>query len=319
MLRLGTLRPPRQVRGLLEPLAVLDRLRGADHRERLVGREHAVPAGQRVALQPAVAVVLAESTSITRPSREMATSSVGDTLREARGRTPRRRRPAGCCWSRRDRTAGTGPGCAGRCRASARRACESTRRARCPAAAPPARSRGSPGRSRSRVSKPPFACGERAHPEVTVGIGRAGPARSVGRSSSNSSSGPVGPHPLLEHAAGARGCSRTPDSGTWCARQVPCDLDAVDDVGAGPALRGAQDDQRPAWTGRRPSRRRGRRPGSPDRRPGPGQGAAKRWCIPGRSSPVDLDDVVPVALEQRAHLGRVLAGQHGRAGDLARR
>ena len=46
--------------GLLQPLGVLHRHRGRDHRERLVGREQPVAAGEQVALEPALAVVLAE-------------------------------------------------------------------------------------------------------------------------------------------------------------------------------------------------------------------------------------------------------------------
>ena len=53
-------RPPRQLLGVLEPLHVLDGHRGRDHGERLVRREHPVPARQRVPLQPALAQVLAE-------------------------------------------------------------------------------------------------------------------------------------------------------------------------------------------------------------------------------------------------------------------
>ena len=45
---------------LLQPLGVLDRHRRGDHRERLVGGEQAVAAGEQVALQPALAVVLGE-------------------------------------------------------------------------------------------------------------------------------------------------------------------------------------------------------------------------------------------------------------------
>ena len=102
--------PPRQVVGLLQPLAVLDRLRRAHHREGLVGGEPPVPAGQRVALEPAVAVVLRQhlhDPAVPRQGHVV----VGDPLGERRGRSPRTPRRAGCCWSRRDRTAGRGRGC----------------------------------------------------------------------------------------------------------------------------------------------------------------------------------------------------------------
>jgi hypothetical protein len=53
-------RAPRQVLGHLEPLRVLRGHRRDDQRERLVRREQAVAAGQHVALEPALAVVLAQ-------------------------------------------------------------------------------------------------------------------------------------------------------------------------------------------------------------------------------------------------------------------
>ena len=56
----GDRRAPRQRRARLEPLRVLRRHRRDDQRERLVGREEAVAAGEQVALEPALAVVLAQ-------------------------------------------------------------------------------------------------------------------------------------------------------------------------------------------------------------------------------------------------------------------
>ena len=52
-------------------------------------------------------------------------------------------------------------------------------------------------------------------------------------------------------SAGARGCSASPDSGTWCARLVPSTWTPSTTCGAGPALRGAQDDRRPLVADRR--------------------------------------------------------------------
>ena len=52
--------PPRLLRALLQPLGVLHEHRVDDLRERLVGGEQPVPARQRVALQPALAAVLAQ-------------------------------------------------------------------------------------------------------------------------------------------------------------------------------------------------------------------------------------------------------------------
>jgi hypothetical protein len=56
----GDLAPPRQVRGDLQPLGVLVEHRVDDVDERLVAVEEAVPAGEQVALEPALALVLAE-------------------------------------------------------------------------------------------------------------------------------------------------------------------------------------------------------------------------------------------------------------------
>src|SRR5215212_2483524 len=52
--------PPGEVGCLLQPLGVLHYHGGGDHREGLVGREEAVAAGQEVALEPALAQMLAQ-------------------------------------------------------------------------------------------------------------------------------------------------------------------------------------------------------------------------------------------------------------------
>ena len=44
--------------------------------------------------------------------------------------------------------------------------------------------------------------------------------------------------------------------------------------------------------------------------------AANRWCMPGRSAPSTSMIVVAVALEQRPHLRRVLAGQDRREPEI---
>ena len=54
------LAPPRQVRGDLEPLRVLVEHRVHDVDERLVAVEQSVPSGEQIALQPTLALVLAE-------------------------------------------------------------------------------------------------------------------------------------------------------------------------------------------------------------------------------------------------------------------
>ena len=52
--------PPGQLRALLEPLGVLHRHRGRHHGKGFVAREEPVPPGEDIALEPALAVVLAE-------------------------------------------------------------------------------------------------------------------------------------------------------------------------------------------------------------------------------------------------------------------
>ena len=56
----GDLAPPRQVRGDLQPLGVLVEHRIDDVDERLVAVEQPVPTGEQIALEPALALVLAE-------------------------------------------------------------------------------------------------------------------------------------------------------------------------------------------------------------------------------------------------------------------
>ena len=79
----------------LEPLRVLHRHRGGDHGERLVGGEQAVAPGEQVALEPALAEVLAEhlhhpAVRATR-DRRSATGAPRGT-----GSRPRRPRRGGC-------------------------------------------------------------------------------------------------------------------------------------------------------------------------------------------------------------------------------
>ena len=66
--------PPRQLARDLQPLGVLVDHRVDDVDEGLVAGEQAVPAGEQIALQPALAEMLADSTSMTRPSRARCTS-----------------------------------------------------------------------------------------------------------------------------------------------------------------------------------------------------------------------------------------------------
>ena len=91
--------PPGQPVRLLQPLAVLHGLGGADHGEGLVGGEESVPSGEGVALEPAVAVVLRQH--LHHPTVGGTTSSGSTRSMNARSLRRRRRHPADCCWSRR--------------------------------------------------------------------------------------------------------------------------------------------------------------------------------------------------------------------------
>ena len=138
----GHLGPPRQVVGLLQPLAVLDGLRGADHGERLVGGEQPVPSGQRVALQPAVAVVLAEHLHHPAVGGELHVLG-GDRLHEGPvGHLEDGAEPVASS-SRRGRTVGSCPGCGDRSRPSSPPSAGSTRPP-CPGRSARPRSPGSP-------------------------------------------------------------------------------------------------------------------------------------------------------------------------------
>ena len=138
----GDLAPPRQLRGDLQPLGVLVEHRIDDVDERLVAVEQPVPPGEQVALEPALALVLAEHLHHA-PGR----------AREIR-RSARSRRPIGD-WSLRrgppGRWRASRPGrrpgnCAARRSASPRRAGNARARACRRCRAPPARAR----RPRSR-------------------------------------------------------------------------------------------------------------------------------------------------------------------------
>ena len=93
-------------------------------------------------------------------------------------------------------------------------------------------------------------------------------------------------------------------------------LHAVDDVRTGPALRAAQDDHRPVRAAAVPVAAAGRRLDLLDLRPRLGECRREAVVHAGQVRALDLDDLVAVALEDRAHLGRVLAREHRGAGDL---
>ena len=237
--------PPGDVAGHLEPLGVLVEHRVDDVDEGLVAVEQAVPAGEQVALQPALAEVLGEDLHDAAVGGEVVVA--GDDLRlerpvgdledrpRAGWRPSRRARRGGSCWGwRRSRRAGTSP---------------------------------APGWPR-RTSSPGLATVDRVVAEVgqrqvAQQAGRRWRAgwRSCGGSSwaaSAASSGDERPvlveellravaaHPGLEQRQ-VLGVGRAPRvSGTWWSAQGALDGQAVDDLGPGPALGRAQHDHRPA-------------------------------------------------------------------------
>ena len=82
------------------------------------------------------------------------------------------------------------------------------------------RSRGSRAARRSRRSRPPLACGLAPMRRVARRrqLAQLGQRRAVGV---EQLLGPVAAHPVLEQPPGARGRRGAPASGTWCERQVP--------------------------------------------------------------------------------------------------
>ena len=154
----------------------------------------------------------------------------------------------------------------------------------------------------------------RTHPQVTLRVGAAHQlgGRPVGV---EELLGPVGAQPVLEDRqvvgvalhVGQRHLVRAPG---------PAHLHPVHDVRTGPALRGAQHDQRPPRPGAVPVPAAGGGLDPADPGPGTGQRLGEPQVHPGHVLALHLDHVVAVALEQRPHLGRVLAAQHRRAGDL---
>ena len=181
--------PPRDLCADLQPLGVLVEHRVDDVDERLVAVEEPVPPGQQVALEPALAEVLAQDLHDAAVGREMVVGPAALGLP----------RPVGGLEHRAQAVRG---GLVGAEEAEVRRARVTpasrragSRRARawprwCPSPAPARRprSRGSPGSSRSRVSKPPLACGIAPMRRAPSGASAASSARSA-PPSSNSSSG----------------------------------------------------------------------------------------------------------------------------------
>ena len=231
-------------RGHLQPLRVLVEHRVDDVDEGLVAVEHAVAAGEQVALQPALALVLGEHlhdpalrrlvlvgragsrpsnwrsvTSNTAPSRFDAVSS-GPNMRKSRGcgpMTSRRNVPSTRVASR-DRGAGGGDVHRVVAEVGEREVAQEQRRR---------------WRAGSRSSAgSPWAAARRA-----PGPGRR-PRRTAPRGGSCAAT-PRG-------ARGAPAFVRTSPIGTWCERQVPSDGLPSTSFGPGPALGRPEHDHRPA-------------------------------------------------------------------------
>ena len=167
------------------------------------------------------------------------------------------------------------------------------------------------------MSRPPLACGLALIRRSPVGLasartsstGRAGGVEQLLAAGRTAATAPAAP--------GAPGCPLTPDSGTWCDRQVP--VTWTPSTLSGPVqpfgVRRMISGQRGRGAVPVPAARRAL--DRPDLRP---YASAQRRGEPvvhaGQVVALDLEHVVAVALEQRADLGRVLAAEHGRPGDL---
>ena len=133
--------PPRDLTAHLQPLGVLVEHRVDDVDEGLIAAEEAVPAGQQIALQPALAEVLGEDLHHAAVGTEVFVGAKALGLPLAVGRSKTRR--AGWRRSRRGRRGGSCRGCGRSRRGGSRRAPASPPPGRCRAPQPQRRSRGS--------------------------------------------------------------------------------------------------------------------------------------------------------------------------------
>ena len=191
----GDPRPPRDLAGRLQPLRMLVEHRVDDVDERLVAAEQAVPAGQQVALEPALAGVLgqdlhhpargARCSSVVRisPANTLSVTSYTASSRlDAVSSGPKIRKLLGVVAHHVDEVRPPAPGSA---RGSTR-----------PARSPRRRGRGSPAAA-AVVSRPPLACGLALIRRSPGGRQRA--RAPTGRAVVvEELLGAVGPHPLLE-------------------------------------------------------------------------------------------------------------------------
>ena len=296
--------------GLFQPLGVLHRHRGRDHRERLIGGEQAMAPGQQVAFQPALAVVLAEHlhhpavgrhvvVDVEGRADEAAVLDLEDVAQAVRVGLVRAEQ-AEVGLARRS---------ARRCRASAGPAGGSIRRARWPAAAPRAHTRGSRACAGFASSLPPLACG-------LAPMRRRPRGASVGQLRDQL---PV----LVEQFRPAGSCASRLPAAASCSGSLAhvvqrhlvraeraLDRHAVDLLRSGPALGRAQHDRRPARAARA---RRCARASCLDGADARVAGVERRGELlvhARRIVALHEIDLVAVALDQRAH---IVVGGRGRA------
>ena len=231
----------------LQPLRVLVEHRVDDVDERLVAVEEAVPAGEQVALEPALAQVLARAppsrgrrarggrrSAASRASHARSvTSKTAPSRFDAVSSGPKRRKSSRV--ARGSRRAGSAPST--RVASLERRPGLSARRRR---------SRGSRAARGRAAAAPPFACGFAL-------IRRSPLRRRAPRSSATSAPslveqllGPVAAHPRLEQREVLRVRRATLGERHLVRAPRALDRQAVDLLRAGPALRRAQHDHRPA-------------------------------------------------------------------------
>ena len=307
--------PPRNVARRLQPLGVLVEHRVDDVDERLVAVEEAVAAGEEVALEPALALVLGQDLHDPAVRREVLVGRLCLGVPGAFGDGEDIAKPVRRGFVRSEQAEVRGDSVdhvAQEAAEHARRLAE--RRPRLSTRRP--RSRGSRGVRGPARSAPPFACGFAL-------IRRSPSGRELAKLRPQSDRMRRIARPAGSCAASLRGSRdgrRSPRSPDRDLVRAPgaLDLDAVDLTRAGPALRRAQDEHRPARTladvaaraltaGSRGSRR------APRRAPRRNAGARRRA---GRRDPLDEQRAPAVALEQRPSSSLGDAGEHRRVRDL---
>ena len=260
-----------------------------------------MPAGQQVALQPALAEVLGEHLHHPADRAQVLVRRGQISRLPDAGRWPRRR-----ACSRLDAVS-SGPN--SRKLSGLRRI---TSRSQVPehpgrlggrrrARARRRRSRGSRAAAGRAAAAPPLACG--------LALIRRSPRGRSARSSGTQPAvvveqllRPVGAQPLLQLRRGAPGSSRTSASGTWCARQVPSTCRPSTSAGrSSPSACAARSSASVAGARPSPSRAARALDRARSRRAISSSVAAIRWCTACGSSPAStLHDVglVAVAAQQ---------------------